>query len=53
MYLTVVFYLPEDGLIVGRNMQEVTVHKLVSIHLCAFVGTITVYIPIMGGLWIT
>ena len=26
MYPTLVFYLPEDGLIVGRNMYEVTVY---------------------------
>jgi hypothetical protein len=53
MYLTVVFYLPKDGLIVGRNMYEVTVHKLIPVNLCALVGTTIVYIATMGGLWIT
>jgi hypothetical protein len=47
MYLTFLFYLPDDGHMVGRNMYEVNVqYTLILIHLCASVGTTYIYYSI-------
>jgi len=46
MHLNFVFYVPRDDHIFGRNVHA-CVYKKISIHSCAFVGTITVYIGII------
>jgi hypothetical protein len=39
VYLTYVFYVPEDGHNVGRDMQQFIVYiKPILVQLCAFVG---------------
>ena len=42
IYPSFVYYLPEDGHMVGQNTGH-CVYELTSIYLCAYVGTTTVY----------
>ena len=40
MYITFIFYVPEDGQTVGRNTQITACIQLTLTHLCAFIGTV-------------
>jgi hypothetical protein len=42
MYLTFIFYLPEDGHMVGWNMQEFTVYINQFRHTC-----VHLYVPLL------
>jgi hypothetical protein len=49
-YVTLVFYIPEDGNMIGQNC---TCKTNFSVLLCAFVSAIILYIQLKQGLWIT
>jgi len=54
MYINFTFHIPEDGHMAGpKHVGIHSVYKLISIYLCAFAGTIIVYIQIKNESWIT
>jgi hypothetical protein len=47
MYLTFVFYIPEDGHMIGRNMYEFIMYiNQFQVQRFAFDGTVTVYVVV-------